>query len=475
MRQFGELEDVIMDRLWEWGRPALVREVVDDLGRDRSIAYTTVMTVMENLHRKGWLRRQRDGRAWRYEPTGSRSGYTAALMSEALATNPDRRTALAHFVLQMSPHDAALLREALEATQPPSAPQAATGQPRRRRRPPKAGSDDRRGRPAGLRRLAPARWAPGCWPGPAGRTGRRCSAIVTYLAAAWSVVAAAGLAGLALAVHATALGSGLSQLIGACVIRLRDTYATPGGALVACLGLALAGAVAARTAVAAATHLRAVRLARAAATRGPSGWSGGRSRTWAPCWSSIRSRSPTAWRGPDPAVIVTTAALRGPGPRPAGRRARPRAGAPRVAPPPARGPGPDRPPAAAVPAAHAGDRRAGRPAGGTARRRHGDRRPTTPGPWPPPWSCWPRSGGLARTRPDWLSAGLGAAGLGDGGRRTGAGWPARCSGCVRPAEPLGRLRRQLLRAGAAGLALTPLLLALTPALVALALGRVPVA
>jgi predicted transcriptional regulator len=118
MRQFGELEAVIMDRLWEWGRPALVREVVDDLSRDRSIAYTTVMTVMENLHRKGWLRRQRDGRAWRYEPTGSRSGYTAALMSDALDTSADRRTALAHFVLQMSPHDAALLREALEASQP---------------------------------------------------------------------------------------------------------------------------------------------------------------------------------------------------------------------------------------------------------------------------------------------------------------------------------------------------------------------
>ena len=128
MRQFGELEAVIMDRLWEWGRPVLVREIVDDLSQDRSIAYTTVMTVMENLHRKGWLRRQRDGRAWRYEPTGSRSGYTASLMSEALATNPDRRTALAHFVLQMSPHDAALLREALEATQPPAV-QPPDGQP----------------------------------------------------------------------------------------------------------------------------------------------------------------------------------------------------------------------------------------------------------------------------------------------------------------------------------------------------------
>ena len=114
MRQLGELEAAIMDRLWEWGRPALVREVVEDLRGDRPLAYTTVMTVMENLYRKGWLRRERDGRAWRYEPTSSRSGYTAALMSDALATSPDRRTALKHFALQMSPHDAALLREALD-------------------------------------------------------------------------------------------------------------------------------------------------------------------------------------------------------------------------------------------------------------------------------------------------------------------------------------------------------------------------
>ena len=114
MRRFGELEAVIMERLWERGRPALVREILDDLSRDRAIAYTTVMTVMDNLHRKGWLRRERDGRAWRYEPTGSRSGYTAALMNEALETSADRRRALAHFALQMSPHDAAVLRDALD-------------------------------------------------------------------------------------------------------------------------------------------------------------------------------------------------------------------------------------------------------------------------------------------------------------------------------------------------------------------------
>ena len=118
MRRFGELEAVIMARLWERRRPTLVREIVDDLRDDRPLAYTTVMTVMENLHRKGWLRRERDGRAWRYKPTGSRSSYTAELMNDALGTSTDRRTALAHFVLQMSPHDAALLQQALDLTRP---------------------------------------------------------------------------------------------------------------------------------------------------------------------------------------------------------------------------------------------------------------------------------------------------------------------------------------------------------------------
>jgi predicted transcriptional regulator len=114
MRRFGELEAVIMERLWVLGRPVLVREMVDELRPERALAYTTVMTVMDNLYRKGWLRRERDGRAWRYEPTGSRSSDTAALMNDALATSTDRRTALAHFALQMSPQDAALLREALD-------------------------------------------------------------------------------------------------------------------------------------------------------------------------------------------------------------------------------------------------------------------------------------------------------------------------------------------------------------------------
>ncbi len=99
----------------------------------------------------------------------------------------------------------------------------------------------------GSRMLGRARWT----------TRAPLLAILTYLAAGWSVVAALGLAGLTLAVHATALGGGLSHLIGACVLRLRSEYATPGGATVAGLGLIFAGAVLARTALIAVTHLRA--------------------------------------------------------------------------------------------------------------------------------------------------------------------------------------------------------------------------
>src|SRR2546430_11068228 len=99
MRRFGELEAVIMDRLWERGRPTLVREMVEDLREDRALAYTTVMTVMDNLYRKGWLRRGRDGRGWRHEPTRSRSRYTAAPVNDALATHTDPGTATAPFLL----------------------------------------------------------------------------------------------------------------------------------------------------------------------------------------------------------------------------------------------------------------------------------------------------------------------------------------------------------------------------------------
>ncbi|MEV6210461.1 BlaI/MecI/CopY family transcriptional regulator [Kitasatospora sp. NPDC051914] len=114
MRRLGDLEAQIMDRLWSWG-PATVREIVDDLNRERPLAYNTVMTVADILHGKGMLRREKVGRAWLYEPTRSRESYTAALMEDALGASSDRSSALAYFVERISPDEQEALRQALRS------------------------------------------------------------------------------------------------------------------------------------------------------------------------------------------------------------------------------------------------------------------------------------------------------------------------------------------------------------------------
>jgi predicted transcriptional regulator/Zn-dependent protease with chaperone function len=111
-RPFGDLEATVMDLMWSADRPLLVREVIDLMRPERAPAYTTVMTVMDNLHRKGWLERRRDGRAWRYEPVLTRQAYTARLMHEALAVSDDRAGVLARFVAEIDPADAAALAAA---------------------------------------------------------------------------------------------------------------------------------------------------------------------------------------------------------------------------------------------------------------------------------------------------------------------------------------------------------------------------
>ncbi|MEV8416380.1 BlaI/MecI/CopY family transcriptional regulator [Streptomyces niveus] len=113
MRQLGELEAEIMNRLWSWGRPATARDVLTDINTRRPVAYSTVKTVADILYRKGMLRREKEGRAWLYEPTCTRQQYTAALMQEVLGGNPDPAGALLSFVERISPGEADALREAL--------------------------------------------------------------------------------------------------------------------------------------------------------------------------------------------------------------------------------------------------------------------------------------------------------------------------------------------------------------------------
>jgi Zn-dependent protease with chaperone function len=278
-------------------------------------------------------------------------------------------------------------------------------------------------------------------------------AIVTYLAAGWSVVAAIGLAGLTLAVKATALGGGLSHLIGACVLRLRETYSTPGGATVAALGLTLAGAVAARTVLTAMTHLRAA--GQQALLHAETARLVGRPE---PSLGAVlvEHSEPVAYcvAGRHPTVILSTGALQALGP-------------------------------AELSAVLAHER------AHLTGRHHRLLALARIGCLVLPFLPLMRDADVQVARlvemhaddaathtsdPRSLAAALVVLATGASPAPALAASATdsvqRIHRLLRPAEPLGQARRQVLRATAASLALTPVVLALTPALLALALGRV---
>lgn len=108
-----------MQMLWERGEPATVREVLERLRTPRPLAYTTVMTVMANLYRKGQLQREMTGRAWRYAPVKTRAEHAASMLQGVLADSGDHAEALLHFVADLAPDDVARLRKAVDAARRP--------------------------------------------------------------------------------------------------------------------------------------------------------------------------------------------------------------------------------------------------------------------------------------------------------------------------------------------------------------------
>ncbi|MCC6496007.1 MAG: BlaI/MecI/CopY family transcriptional regulator [Propionibacteriaceae bacterium] len=92
MAAMGELEQAVMDILWNRPEPLSVRDVHELLARDRDLAYTTVMTVLDRLAKKKLVVRNLDGRAWLYRPAKSRAAQIAAEMLDLLGRlNPDER------------------------------------------------------------------------------------------------------------------------------------------------------------------------------------------------------------------------------------------------------------------------------------------------------------------------------------------------------------------------------------------------
>ena len=125
MARLGELERKVMNVLWESeGSPLAVRDVCRYLPH---YAYTTVMTVLDRLERKKMVHRTKEGRAYQYVAAGSREGYTAELMHEALGSAPDRNATLIRFAETVSASEAVVLRQALRDLREGAVPHKAHG------------------------------------------------------------------------------------------------------------------------------------------------------------------------------------------------------------------------------------------------------------------------------------------------------------------------------------------------------------
>ncbi len=101
----GELE--ILKILWDHGRPATVREVLEIVNAQQELAraYTSVMSLMNVMTDKGWLRRSPQGRAFVYEPASPRDQTLRSLLSETLerAYNGSASLLVSHLLDQSAP------------------------------------------------------------------------------------------------------------------------------------------------------------------------------------------------------------------------------------------------------------------------------------------------------------------------------------------------------------------------------------
>src|SRR3954470_4933973 len=115
-RQLGPLEGELLRVLWTRG-DATVRELIDDSAVDG--AYTTVMTTLDRLYKKGLLERSPQGRAFRYRPKQSEAelnrDLVAAGLKELLASAAEHEAPISFLVDTISEHDAALLEHLQEA------------------------------------------------------------------------------------------------------------------------------------------------------------------------------------------------------------------------------------------------------------------------------------------------------------------------------------------------------------------------
>jgi predicted transcriptional regulator len=79
----GELESAVMETLWVQSHQT-VNEVEERLRNKREIAHTTVLTTLDRMHRKGYLTREKQAKAFVYAPRYTRDEFERMLAQEVL-------------------------------------------------------------------------------------------------------------------------------------------------------------------------------------------------------------------------------------------------------------------------------------------------------------------------------------------------------------------------------------------------------
>jgi predicted transcriptional regulator len=115
-RPRGELEASVLGVLWDAADWLSPQEV--NVALDRSLAYTTVTTVLTRLVAKGTVERRPAGRGFTYRPVASREEQAAARMGEVLAAAGDRTMTLSRFVESLDPDERERLRRAIHRAPP---------------------------------------------------------------------------------------------------------------------------------------------------------------------------------------------------------------------------------------------------------------------------------------------------------------------------------------------------------------------
>lgn len=113
----GSLQSEVMELIWVRGE-ATVAQLVEAIGKRRAVSYTTVLSAVQKLEKKGWLKHRSEGRAYVYRAAREKTDVGGSKLRELLSTafSGDPRLLLSSLLdeTRLSDSDLAELRSLID-------------------------------------------------------------------------------------------------------------------------------------------------------------------------------------------------------------------------------------------------------------------------------------------------------------------------------------------------------------------------